>query len=182
MKKATKGALAAAAAGTLLLGGAGSLAYWTASQTATGGSFTTGTLTLSSPTCSGWTYAGTSPAKPVALVVPGDVITKTCNFTVGATGDNLTATLGAPASLVVNAPAGTTSFKAEANTTFTLNGSTVVNGAQVTSANNGQTLVATFTVTFDHGTDGTATTPVNWNDTQSKTPTLNDLTVTLTQN
>ena len=29
MKNATKGALAAAAAGSLLLGGAGSLAYWT---------------------------------------------------------------------------------------------------------------------------------------------------------
>ncbi len=36
MKKSTKGALAAAAAGSLLLGGAGSLAYWTDAESITG--------------------------------------------------------------------------------------------------------------------------------------------------
>ena len=42
MKKSTKGAVAAAAAGVLLLGGAGSLAYWTADGAADGGSITAG--------------------------------------------------------------------------------------------------------------------------------------------
>lgn len=186
MKKTTKGALAAAAAGTLLLGGAGSLAFWTASQTATGGSFTTGTLTLSTPTCTGWTYATGNPngnvGGAVTLVVPGDVIAKTCDFTVGATGDNLKATLGAPSNVSISTPAGTTSFKGEANTTFTLNSVAIANGATVTSADNGHTLAATFTVTFDHGTDGTGSPVVNWNDTQSKTSNLGDLTVSLTQN
>ena len=46
MKKSTKGALAAAAAGSLLLGGAGSLAYWTDAETVGGGSIASGHLKL----------------------------------------------------------------------------------------------------------------------------------------
>lgn len=51
MKKSTKGAVAAAATAVLLLGGGTSLAYWTATGTAAGGSITAGTLTLSAATC-----------------------------------------------------------------------------------------------------------------------------------
>ncbi len=57
MKKATKGAIAAAGAGVLLLGGAGTLAYWTADGAAAGSDITAGDLDLTAGTCSGWTYA-----------------------------------------------------------------------------------------------------------------------------
>ncbi len=46
MKKTTKGALAAVAGGSLLFGGAGSLAYWTGESTVTGDSIESGTLDL----------------------------------------------------------------------------------------------------------------------------------------
>ena len=46
MKKSTKGAFAAAAAGSLLLGGAGSLAYWTDASTVDGKAITSGHLQL----------------------------------------------------------------------------------------------------------------------------------------
>ncbi|MDI9944213.1 alternate-type signal peptide domain-containing protein [Rhodococcus sp. 1.20] len=49
MKKQTKGAIAAAAAGALLLGGAGSLAVWSDSADVSGGGpVTSGALDLSS--------------------------------------------------------------------------------------------------------------------------------------
>ena len=102
MKKSTKGALAAAAAGSLLLGGTGSLAYWTATGSLTGGTISAGTLSLSSFTCSGtglhdWQYDGATPASisniTDARLVPGDTISRVCSSTLTITGDNLGATL-----------------------------------------------------------------------------------------
>src|SRR6476469_7105752 len=102
MKNATKGALAAAAAGSLLLGGAGSLAYWTGTGNVTGGSIQSGTFTLGSPNCTtgtnhDWQYdngdtftIGTSGSK----VVPGDSISKICTLTLTMTGDHIGATIG----------------------------------------------------------------------------------------
>ena len=54
MKKATKGALAVTAAGALLLGGAGTLAYWNDVQGVTGGTISSGHLKLTPGTCDGW--------------------------------------------------------------------------------------------------------------------------------
>src|SRR5215217_5394916 len=124
MKRSTKGALAAAAAGVLLLGGAGSLAYWTADGNANGGSITAGTLTLSNGTCdTAWVHtSGPATGDDVTLFVPGDVITKDCTFTVGATGDNLKAEIGAPDTVTyTSVPAGT-SLDLTADTTYTISG------------------------------------------------------------
>ena len=90
MKNATKGALAAAAAGSLLLGGAGSLAYWTDTGTVTGQSITSGHLSLGTPSCAGWKLNGTT-AFAAQKIVPGDQITQSCTYTISADGDNLTA-------------------------------------------------------------------------------------------
>ena len=68
MKKSTKGALAAGGAAVLLLGGAGSLAYWTASGSVPGGSLTSGSMTLSSVTCGSWTYGGVDAGTPTSPV------------------------------------------------------------------------------------------------------------------
>jgi len=182
MKKSTKGTLAAAAGAVLLLGGAGSLAYWNASATVNGGAVTTGSLTLSGGTCGAtWVYAnGTAAGQTVAKVVPGDSITKSCTFTVGASGDHLSASLGAPATTAyTKSPAGAGTDSLTVATTYTIDRTpvaTLVNGDKLTSTDNGKTLTAKFVVTMPYGSP-----TVNGNDTQDLTATLNALTVTLTQ-
>jgi alternate signal-mediated exported protein len=183
MKKLSKGVLASAAAGSLLLGGAGSLAYWTASDTVNGGSFASGSLKLVAVGCdTNWKYAPgkTGAGNTVNLIVPGDVITKNCTFTVTGTGDHLSAKITSPATVNVSAP-GTTTWSATDATTYAIGGTnarTLVDGDNITSADNGQTLTATFTVTIPYG-DATTT---NANDTQLSTASLDQLTVSLTQN
>ena len=59
MNKNVKGSLAAAAAAVLLLGGAGSLAFWNDSQTVAGTTINAGELKLDAASCSaaGWTVS-----------------------------------------------------------------------------------------------------------------------------
>lgn len=96
MKKSTKGALAAAAAGTLLLGGAGSLAYWTDSSTVSGTSINSGYLDLGTPVCTGgtlhdWQIDGGAAYDPATMrLVPGDTLTKKCTITVNKAGTHFT--------------------------------------------------------------------------------------------
>lgn len=182
MKKFSKGALASAAAGSLLLGGAGSLAYWTASDTVNGGTFTAGTLALHKVGCDAdWKYAAgkAGAGNTVKLIVPGDVITKNCTFTVNGTGDNLSATISSPDSVDVTSSA--SSFQATDATTYAIGGTnarTLLDGDSVTSADDGATLTATFTVTIPYGNAST----INANDTQGAAGSLDALTVSLTQN
>jgi alternate signal-mediated exported protein len=182
MNKSTKGALAAAAGAVLLLGGAGSLAYWNASATVNGGAITTGSLTLGAGSCDpNWVYAnGTAAGQTVVKVVPGDAITKSCTFTVGASGDHLSATLAAPATTTYTKnPTTPTTDSLTVATTYTINRTpvaTLVNGDKLTSSDNAKTLTAKFVVTMPYGS-----TTVNGNDTQNLTATLNALTVSLTQ-
>src|SRR5690242_1890803 len=99
MKKSSKGALAAAAAGVLLLGGAGSLAFWSATDTVNGTSVTAGELKLSQATCTGWTFdagetvAGKTYVPATDKIVPGDTISRSCDWTLTAVGEHLRATV-----------------------------------------------------------------------------------------
>jgi len=101
MKKATKGALAVAAAGTMMLGGAGSLAYWTGTSNVTGTAINSGTLTLGTEDCTvaagthNWQFDGGDPYVPgTDTIVPGDSLSKVCDLTLTLTGDHIGATLG----------------------------------------------------------------------------------------
>jgi alternate signal-mediated exported protein len=159
MRRSTKGALAASAAATLLLGGAGSLAYWNSSQTISGGDIVSGTLTLTQEagqTCSAWTLdtaGGASTYTPgTTLVVPGDVITKDCDFTVTAKGAHLAATLSMDATSVTGDADLAGALTAAA--AYTLDGTPVATGATITSANDGQVVHATISVTFTSTTSG----------------------------
>lgn len=192
MKKSTKGAIASAAAAVLLLGGGTSLAYWTASANVNGGSITAGDLKLVAGSCdANWVYAAghASAGTAVSLWVPGDVVTKSCTFTISATGDNLKATLTSPSSVPLSATsaAGATSESATAAVVYTVAGSAVTDvdtgtsGIQIDDTSDGDTLTATFTVTFPYGTDQTGTPVVNGNDTQDWVAAFDALTVTLTQ-
>jgi spore coat-associated protein N len=95
MNKATKGALAAGAAGILLLGGAGTFALWEDSASITAGTVSTGELELDLGTGT-WAQTAT-PATPINIntfkIVPGDSLTYTTSVTATATGDNLTGEL-----------------------------------------------------------------------------------------
>lgn len=90
MKKSTKGALAAGAAAALLLGGAGTLAYWTADATVDGGTLNAGNITLEAADCESFVHTDGSP---VTLIVPGDTVTADCDVTLTLEGDNIGAEL-----------------------------------------------------------------------------------------
>lgn len=94
MNKSTKGALAAGAAAVLLLGGAGTLAYWTADETIDGGSLTAGSVTLTAVTCAAdWTHDDAGGTGAVSTIVPGDTVTKQCTGTLTLVGDHIGATV-----------------------------------------------------------------------------------------
>jgi spore coat-associated protein N len=94
MNKATKGAMAAGAAGILLLGGAGTFALWEDIENINGAPVSTGLLTLG-VTSGAWTDV-TAPLEPVTIpnialfnIVPGDTLTYTTVATITAEGNNL---------------------------------------------------------------------------------------------
>jgi spore coat-associated protein N len=97
MNKATKGAIAAGAAGILLLGGAGTFAVWSDSNTIDPADISTGVLTLvvEEGTWDDATVGSTGDIANIAdfEIVPGDTITYTTVVTVNAEGDNLSGTL-----------------------------------------------------------------------------------------
>lgn len=179
MKKSTKGAVAAGAAAVLLLGGAGSLAYWNATGTVPGGVFNSGELLITNQDCdpgagtgSVWTLDGATAFNPATdLIVPGDTLTKICTFDVTATGTHLVADLTV---------AGATDANGNAlETALAPSGSFTVGGATVTSINsadhNGDVLEATVVVSFPEGASPD-------NTTQDLAATLTNFVVTATQN
>ncbi len=98
MNKVTKGTLAAAAAGALLLGGVGTYARWTAGEEITAGNVVTGQLTLDSSETLGWSYDGETmlkddPATPDVFegpeIVPGDTISAVYAVKITAEGDRI---------------------------------------------------------------------------------------------
>lgn len=176
MKKTTKGALAAGAGAVLLLGGAGSLAYWNDSASVAGGTINSGQLSLTDTTvgtCSAaaWTLdddeapAGATFDPAVDTLVPGDVLTKSCTYTVGAKGTHLRATLSTSGGAATGALAPSLAV----SSTFTVNGGAAT---EVTSANDGQTLAATISLTFD---------PAAGNATQLQAADLSSFVVSLQQ-
>lgn len=172
MKKSTKGALAAGVAAVLLLGGAGSLAYWTDTQTIAGGAITAGTLEIGTPDCTGgWTYDDGEDANGAiytpgtSKLVPGDVISETCTTALTATGEHMRGTITA------SSPADTTPFQvavgsiADATTPLAA-------GGTFTEQNDGDNLSVTITVTFPASSDDT---------TRLAAETLDSITLTATQ-
>lgn len=170
MKKSTKGAVAAAAASVLLLGGAGSLAFWTSTATVAGSAISSGTLALTNGDCGdGWILDGGEIVGDVALVdsiVPGDVLTKTCTYTINAAGDHLRATLDAEGADATDALAPSI----DVDTDFDVDGDNSV--TTIDEGNDGSTLTATITVTFDSAADNT---------TKLSSVDLSDYVVTATQ-
>ena len=183
MDKSTKGALAATTAAVLLLGGAGSLAFWSDSLTIGGSTISSGHLSLDDTTagdCAGadWildngeTTAGAVFDPATSTLVPGDKITKTCTFDVTASGDHLRATF-APTGGTEAAPATGSDLGPSVTTTaaFTVAGSPATS---ITEGNDGDELEAKITLSFPYGA-------TKDNLSQDGSLDLSDYTVALTQ-
>lgn len=184
MNKSTKGALAASAAAVLLLGGAGSLAYWSDAAGVDGGSVNSGFLTLDAGTCDAvWTHTnGPRVGTDVVNIVPGDVITKSCTFVIGAEGDNLAATPEVPETLTYTNSGNTAaSLSLPVTASYAIDGVDFTDASVVTEDNDTDVLTATIEVAFPYGTAENVAGAINDNDTQNLIVTLDELAVTLTQ-
>ncbi|MCD9153084.1 alternate-type signal peptide domain-containing protein [Aeromicrobium duanguangcaii] len=167
MNKSTKGAVAAGAAAVLLLGGAGSLAYWNAESTIPGGSISSGTLTLTPKATGTWKLNGTT-VTGTPTIVPGDELVYSGSYTIGATGNNIKGTLA------VTGGTGTPWAGATVTPTFTLDSTTITGTTPITAAQNGKDVAAQIAVDFPFGT------AVD-NSSQAKTVNLSEIRVALVQ-
>ncbi|MCR1783098.1 alternate-type signal peptide domain-containing protein [Nocardioides carbamazepini] len=189
MKKTTKGALAAGTAAVLLMGGAGTLAYWSDTANIGGTSISTGSLALENDNCGGWVLDKGDVVNEAVytnqLLVPGDSLTRVCSFQIEASGAHLEATLTTPAAVPLTGTleSVSTTESAPVNASYVVAddaaGTTnpIAVPGTITSSHDGKYLVATVTVDFPYGTQTT----VNANDTQLKAGTLDAITVSLTQ-
>lgn len=171
MRKTLKGAIAASAAAVLLLGGAGSLAYWTDSADVDGGSIDSGDLQLvtddDNPGCSDWQLdGGDSFVDGKTKVVPGDELTEKCAFTLKATGKHMQGTVEASAAKVSGDLADALDVSVSG---ITLNGT---EASTFTEDNDGQTLGVNVSVTFKSSSG---------NNTMDASAALDNITVTATQ-
>jgi alternate signal-mediated exported protein len=176
VKKSTKGVVAASAAAVLLLGGAGSLAYWTADQDIDGGTINSGLLTLSAPACDDWELDGGGVFTPATTqLVPGDSISKECTMSLVATGEHIGATLEIDDAALTSSVLGDV---LTADATFTVDGAAY---APITAADT-FAIVATITVDFPYGTVSTPD-PLTGadNTTQDEAAVLNDISVVAVQ-
>lgn len=181
MKKSTKGALAAAAASAVLLGGAGSLAYWNATTTLAGGGVQSGELKLSTPVCGDWKLdggevtGGATFIPGTTLLVPGDVIKRSCKSTITATGEHLRAEVTAPAPTTSPDSTGFATINASYNIAPAGPiGAPAASQSVITEADNGKVITSTvtFTVLNPNAVD---------NSSQGGVATLSDYVVTLKQ-
>lgn len=174
MNKVAKGTIAAAAGVILLMGGAGSLAYWndSANLGGNGQTISAGQLDITAVNGGAWTKgfynnAGTQVVAPAAVanlstvrVVPGNRLVYTQTFNLTASGDDLWFTITPTAGSVTAATGAAEDVALAAQ----INASALPDKFQV-SAVSGGTVVAsstpgTYTVSSNAGTPSTIT--VTW--------------------
>ncbi len=179
MNKATKGAIAAGAAAVLLLGGLGSYALWQDTETVTGGTINSGELNFDPvANTANWTETSVTPNADLGtdpstfLIVPGDVLEYSTQYTVNWAGDNLRATITADFTDV----AGDADLASKLLTQVSVNGGTPLpNGSAVPLplTTSPQTISVEVTITFDQTTAALIA--------QNESVDLNDFTLTLDQ-
>ncbi|GAA2237404.1 alternate-type signal peptide domain-containing protein [Herbiconiux moechotypicola] len=188
MNKLAKGAIAGAAGLVLLLGGAGTFAYWNSTADIAGGTITAGNLLVENTGGAGvWTdQNGTTINIATYRIVPGDTLTYTDTLTVTAVGNNLVAELAlgpesiAPADGGVPADVALAGFL-EDGAVLTATG-TGISGASptytVTAGTAGVSSVVTVAVTLAFPNANTAGAE---NTAKLGAVDLSDMTLTLTQ-
>jgi alternate signal-mediated exported protein len=177
MNKLTKGAVAAAAAIALLLGGAGTFATWNATSAVANAGITAGNLSMAPGAVAGtWSDAIGAIDLSSYRIAPGDVLTFTQGFDVTATGHSLPATLSLTDGSIAAASTSAADIALAAalgnSAKLTATGlASDVNGGYVVPA--GTTSVSvTVTVTFPSAAG---------NASQNGTVSLSGMNVTLTQ-
>ncbi len=166
MNKLTKAAIAVAAGVILLMGGAGSLAYWSDSALSgpTGQTISAGNLAITAVNAGSWTkaFSGTTTftaGNPVAditavRIVPGNRLVYTQTFNVSATGDDLFFTVGNTANSVSGvgganaALAGLLTTNSSFTVTGPAGGNVVASGSPNTYKVNTSAGPSVFTVTW----------------------------------
>lgn len=147
MKKITKAAIAGTVGAALLVGGAGSLAFWTDTENGPAVQIQSGQLDIAPLTSASQTWkiqqvvAGSTSSTSVDFapatdkIVPGDVLTTTVNVPVTLVGKNIKAKLDvAVQALTPRSPAGTpANIAADAALIAALNSN---GGIKVTKINN----------------------------------------------
>ncbi|MEL7974887.1 alternate-type signal peptide domain-containing protein [Isoptericola sp. F-RaC21] len=171
VNRLTKAAIAVGGAAVLLVGGAQTIAYWTAQGTATGSDVTAGTLTMTDGDCGDWTLDGGGAVTDG--IVPGDTVTSTCTLALGGTGDHLALgdiTVSAPTWAEENALTGALDLSLAS---ATLGGETLTLPlADPVPVGESDSLVVNLEAVFDTAAA---------NDTQGLTAALEDVTVQVTQ-
>jgi alternate signal-mediated exported protein len=179
MNKTVKGTFAAGTAAVLLLGGAGSLAYWQDSAQGGARQVDAGAMKLVVSQAGAWELNGAAVANPQAVVaVPGDEFVYTGSYVVTATGDNLKADLditeGEVTGNLAGATADDTTAAATVTSAFALGTTPLGAESKVTSKDDGKTLAVKIVIDFPFGDAAD-------NTSQRQTLNLTDYTVTLTQ-
>ncbi|MFC4224501.1 alternate-type signal peptide domain-containing protein [Lysinibacter cavernae] len=155
MNKLTKSTLAVTTGIALLMGGAGTLAFWNDTIDAgSTGSITAGTLSLSNSSAGTWTdQNGQGIDIANFRAVPGDTLTYNTTVDVAAIGDNLTGTIEIGTASIAPATAGVSDTELAAlltdSATFTVNGSA---GSTFTATGTPQSVGVTVTITWPSGT------------------------------
>lgn len=181
MRRLTKAALATGGAAVLLLGGAGTVAYWTAQGTATGTALTSGDMSVTDGTCDAWQYTTADGGGPATLIVPGDSVQTTCTITVTGKGDHLgvTATLSGTTAFAESNPLATALTPTLTTSSVEVDGTAVptdpTQGVSIATGGS-HTITAVVTADFPYGS---ATTPGN--NTQDLTATLDNVVLAVVQ-
>lgn len=184
MNKLTKGAVSATAAAALLLGGAGSLAYWTDGTTQAGAAVTSGQLKLNTNSAGDWKLNAEAAAYNPATqkLVPGDVLAKTTVFKVDAKGSYIKATFSAsnPAWAASSSSALTSELQVTGQYSVSKDGGTTwsapTNGTTPVAVADGDLVRAVLTITWPMGTVNNNSNVVN-----GLSATLDAVAVTVTQ-
>lgn len=187
MNKITKGAIAGGVGVALLLGGAGTLAYWNdQANIGAAGTITAGQLTIerdAAAASDGWTVSNNSIQNVAVdlddfLIVPGDTLTYTATFEIVAEGDNILAEVGIGANAIAPADAQNGTDVALAgqlidSATYTVNGAS---GANVTLDEGPHEVVVTVSIAWPFAGD-----PSDDNPAQLGQVSLDDFNVVVTQ-
>lgn len=182
MRYAGKGVVAASAGAVLLLAGGGTMAYWGDEDAVDGGTFSSGQISLVTTDgngnpigCGDWMLDDGEDVPEVYdagdKIVPGDLLTRECEFRIVAEGQHLRA------SVDIGDPNFTpTSGTFETALTPTVSALEILGSpvTSITDQNDGDILTVTVTVDFDYGL-------VADNDTQNAVTVLDDLAIVTTQ-
>jgi len=166
MNKIAKGAIAGGLGVALLLGGAGTLAYWTGSASVgTASTITAGNLAVTSTGTGTWTKTNngtTTTINDIASfkIVPGDKLTYSRSVTITAVGDNLKATASLGTAAITAATTGDATANAALATALGASAVVQIDGAATATITPASASSHTVTATIDwpFGTDGTGNT------------------------